>query len=218
MTIRVQHSFQGISGTAKDQFVNTFHFGGGGALAGTHAALATLIKNFYDVLPGGGGHPLSFYLSGNSDSPGARIKMYDLADPLPRVPIYDELYTPSVHPGAGQNLPNEVACCLSYAATHTAGVPIASQRGRIYIGPLNDNALGSASGDVISRPLLGMRTDMVKAAKVLQAAAADILWLWSVHSPTRAADYPITSFWSDDAWDTQRRRGEAPSSRYTELV
>lgn len=216
MTIRVQHSFQGVSGIAKDQYINTFHFNGDASDEGGLTGLATDIKTFYQTAPPGGTNPVGHYMSANSDSPNARIKMFDLTDPIPRPPIYDEFYTPTAHPGTGQNLPDEVAVCLSYGATPTAGIPIARQRGRIYIGPLNDNALGSASGDVVSRPALAFRDNLVRAAAKLWNDAA--LYLWVVYSPTLNTSFPISHFWSDDAWDTQRRRGAAPTSRVTQDV
>lgn len=216
MTIRVQHSFQGISGIAKDQYVNTFHFNGSASDEGGLTGLATVIKAFYDALATDATFDIAHYLSGNSDAANARIKMYDLTDPMPRPPIYDEFYTPETHPGTGQNLPDEVAVCLSYGATPTAGIPIARQRGRIYIGPLNDNALSSASGDAVSRPALVMRENIVKSA--VQLFNDSGLYLWVVYSPTLGTSFPVSHVWCDDAWDTQRRRGAPPTSRVTAEV
>jgi hypothetical protein len=38
---------------------------------------------------------------------------------------------------------------------------------------------------------------------------------WAIYSPTANLHKTITDIWVDDAWDTQRRRGLAPTTRDT---
>lgn len=213
MTLRVQHSFQGISGIAKDQYVNTFHFVGPIVTGSNFPDLATAIKQFYNGTTGTQTKSIAAWMAPMSDVNGAKVKMYDTDDPPHTGPVYQESYNPGTHGTvSGSNLPSEVAVCLSYSGAPGAGL-VARTRGRIYIGPLEVSTLSPAPGDTRSRPSLDFRTDILKAATTLAQSALDLFYGWVVHSETAGADYAITRWWVDDAWDTQRRRGDAPTSR-----
>lgn len=218
--LKVQHSFQGISGVAKDQYVNTFHVLVGSVEEDTFASMASYLKTFYSDPPPAAAYGIYNYLAGQADTPGARIKIYNIADPIPRTPLYDEVYTPAAPFGASPErpLPSEVAVCLSYAGAPASGVPIARTRGRIYIGPLSTSAIDFGVGNNgISRPAVAFRQTLVDSAERLANswATLDPVALWVVYSPTSNTQRGIVRWWSDDAWDTQRRRGDAPTSRVT---
>lgn len=217
--IRVQHSFQGISLQPEDQYVNVFYFQSAGG-AGTLAALATAIKGFYEHTSAGSGQSLSTYLSGISDNPGATIKMYNLEDAIPRATIYSETYNPPIHgSGASRNLPDEVALCLSYSAGAASGLPIARRRGRMYIGPFCETAMAFGGGlNVESGPNPALMATMAEQAQSMQTEAQGNGYDWSVYSPTNAAAVSITSAWVDNAWDTQRRRGNKPTTRVVQAI
>ena len=213
--LRVQHSFQGVTGQPDDQFVNVFYFQPAVG-AGTLAALATTIKQFWSATSPDAIQPLSYYMSGVADNPGASVKMYDLDDAIPRAPVYAETYNPSAFgAGASKNLPDEVALCLSYTAGPASGLPIARRRGRLFIGPFNENALISTGLNAESGPVEGLRVTLAQGAAMMAAAAAGNGYDWSVFSPTNNEAVSILSCWVNNAWDTQRRRGNKPSSRYT---
>lgn len=218
MALRVQHSFQGASGVAKDQYVNTFHFVGPIVTGSNFPALAEKVRHFYAVAAPLATKPIEQWMAPMSDFAGARVKMYDTDDPPHTGPVYEETYTPGTHGQTGENLPSEVAVCLSYAAVPEVGIPIARQRGRIYIGPLAATTLSPAPQSTISRPSLDFRTDLVKAARELYEQALGLFYGWVVHSETAGEDWAIARWWCDDAWDTQRRRGDAPSSRVSSSV
>lgn len=217
--IRVQHSFQGVSGNSKDQYVNTFHLLMASYGSGDLDEVAQDLKDFYEVVPTGSSvHPVSYFLAGQADTAGARIKMVDLSDPKPRTPIFDELYTPTnVFGGSEVPLPSEVACCLSYAAAPVSGVPLARTRGRIYIGPLSTIAIRTAGSAGIARPSADFMNTLAEAGKTLADAWAGLspVSLWVVYSPTSETYHGIVRWWVDDAWDTQRRRGDRPTERAT---
>lgn len=216
--LKVQHSFQGISGIAKDQYVNTFHLTAGGFDDDSLLGLSTAVRAFYTTAGTGlGSVPIVQYLAGIADTPGARVKIYDMSDPIPRQPIYETTYAPITMGGAQQALPSEVACCLSYAAAPVSGVPVARTRGRIYIGPLSTMTMESGTANTVARPSIEFRSALVQAGERLANAVATIdpVQLWVVHSPTANTNHGIVRWWADDAWDTQRRRGDAPTSRVT---
>lgn len=214
MVLRIQHSWQGVSGTAEDQFVNTFYCTppvapGPSQLLG----IADAVRDFYTVVHTPSTEPLTYWMAPTIDGLGRQVRIWDLDDPKPRSPIYDEETSTSFAYG-GQALPNEVAVCLSYAAVIESGVPPARRKGRIYLGPLNIRALGAAGGENQQRPDAAMCYAMVNSAQALRDAIFDAGGgAWSLYSPTTDLALAITRVWVDDAWDTQRRRGIDPQSR-----
>lgn len=217
--IRVQHAFQGVSLQPEDQYVNVFYFQPA-ASPGSLADLAAAVKSFYHTIPAGESTSLDKYLSGVADAPGASVKMYDLDDAIPRASIYEEFYNPSAFgAGASKNLPNEVALCLSYSAGPASGLPIARRRGRIYVGPFCENALIAAGGTAAeSGPNAELQFAIPKGAQSMAEVAAGIGYDWSVYSPSNLEAVSILSCWCDNAWDTQRRRGNKPTMRYTQTI
>lgn len=218
--LRVQFTTHDQSDSSKDQFVNTFHLLVGSVEESSFPGVDAALRDFYSVAVGGG-QPVKYYLSPNNDIVGGgRVKIYDLSDPIPRIPLYDASFDIGPSGGGGDPLPSEVACCLSYAGVPTSGIPVSSTRGRIYIGPLSTTASGVTPLTVGARPLLAFRTALVNAGKRLANDLADLdpVTLWVVHSPTHNTNTGIVRFWADDAWDTQRRRGIAPQSRVTAVI
>ena len=211
--IRVQHALQGRSGLPTDTYVNTFHFSDLAVPTGPDlVTLATAIKSFYADVAAGGGTSIKSFISGSAGADGASIKMYNQDDPMPREPIFSELYDFNLGFN-GKALPSEVAVCLSYAAASQSGAIQARRRGRIYIGPLNDSASTLASLTERCRPTTAIQTALVQSALDLRSKAVLLGLIWLVYSPTGGSGASITKFWVDDAFDTQRRRGEAPTAR-----
>lgn len=213
--LRLQHSFQGLSGLPEDQFVNTFHFVPATLASVVLADLALAVKGFYSQAPLTETQSITDYMAGTSDAEGARIKIYDMADAKPRVPLYDETYNPTSSGQGTINLPNELACCLSFSAPPIAGIPPPQLRGRIYLGPFCSAALTGGGLGVESTVDLGLRNIIVKSAVELGNSADGVGAPWAVYSPTRGAAAELSRFWADDAWDIQRRRGIKPSERVT---
>ena len=220
-TGRFQHCFQGPSGEAKDTYCNTYHFlFESNEMELQAAAVATQVRAWYGGLEFGGNSIWSSVV----ENAGASVKAYRLQDPPQRPVIHEEFYTPSFPQRAGaSNLPNEVAICLSYNAEPVAGAIRARNRGRIYLGPLNQDAMSAATGqDPEVAP--SVVTDILAGAVQLRASLFAIGVIWCIFSPTNFAAagagadpddfmYPIVNFSVDNALDTQRRRGTAASTR-----
>lgn len=203
----------------QDQIVNTWYFDDDDdPVAGpedTADWIATLLSQFYNVV--------ETNLLATNVGPQATIRMYDMADPEPRQVV--ETRTFALGPGAGSPLPNEVALCLSFAASLSSGQIAARRRGRIYLGPV-----GSAAAEIVgsqSRPSAAVRDAIAAAAGVMadgleHPGSPGLRLRWSIYSPTTDATSTlgeafndVLSGWVDDAWDTQRRRGPAPTTRST---
>jgi hypothetical protein len=115
-------------------------------------------------------------------------------------------------PATAASLPSEVALCLSFYA----GRNLPRRRGRVYIGPLLTMAAFTDSTTTgIVRPSDSLRTAMTASAKTLQASAVTAGLRWCVLSQSDSNLKDITAGWVDNAFDTQRRRGEDASSRMT---
>lgn len=135
------------------------------------------------------------------DVSGVTIKAYAGAAGQP-VNVKD--YTASAGPGTG---PGEVAICLSYSAQDDPEASTGRQRGRIYIGKI----VGGYTGD--PRPTGALRTKVLDFGELLASVGTASNTTWMMHSKTDNAFRKIESIWTDDAWDTQRRRGLAPTLR-----
>lgn len=149
------------------------------------------------------------------DSP-ATIKVYDLSDLPPRVPIFES--TIALTAGTGNPLPTECALALSYQAPRISGIAQARRRGRIFLGPLRDPVVSVVSGrSVVTSTVL----DALKAAAaqlVTDTAFHDISW--AVWSPTTHevenipnSAFVVTNGWIDNALDTIRSRGTKATAR-----
>lgn len=139
---------------------------------------------------------------------GWRFKAFNLDDPQPRAPVYEETWNLAATP-AGQTLPSECAMVLSFQAAPASGDPQARRRNRVYIGPL-DSALIGADGRFTGASL----TTLVNAANDLEiASAAAANWSWVVWSAIGQVPLIIDNGWVDNAVDTQRRRGVKATTR-----
>lgn len=166
------------------------------------------------------------------------LQVYDIGNHLDGSPHGSPVLTVpwtvgAQNAGGAAGLPAEVAVCLSFQgflgidapieggqvelptpraavrmgapATHLGTTrPRARTRGRVYMGPLSQAALGQ---EVAGRMTIqaNFRTTLSEAAKALMDAAAFTWMQWS-RSANRLQT--ISDAWVDDAFDTQRRRGE----------
>lgn len=116
--------------------------------------------------------------------------------------------------------PSEVSSCITLDGTTvldaehgTGGTrPASRKRNRKYVGPLAATA-GSADPTTSEiRPTVTFRTALTNAilTHLINAAIAKG-WALTGFSPTNWQTFPLKSVWVDDAFDTQRRRGEEPT-------
>lgn len=142
---------------------------------------------------------------------GHLVKFYNLADPTPRAPVLEATFNLAVDP-TGAALPTEVALCCSFQGAHQSGIPQSRRRGRNYL-PF----LGGACIDGVGRPTAGVVNAAVAwGQNLLDFSGGGVGTTWVVHStigdPLENA-VVITNGWVDNEFDTQRRRGRAPTSR-----
>lgn len=194
-----------VSGTQEDVCVNTFHFNAADASEGTAGNLGAVVGGFYSAIDG--------YLGSTLAGSGHEVRVYNMAEPEPRMPIAQVPF--DILPNqAAQPYPREVAVCLSFRGATVSGANPARRRGRIYIGPLSETA-GVTSGAYV-RPDAAFCNDLLDAAVDLgQGAQALANATWSVYSKASAALITIAAFWVDNEWDTQRRRGVRATQRFT---
>ena len=139
---------------------------------------------------------------------GHETQLYRMSDPQPRAPVFEEEWSLVTAP-TGDTLPRECACVLSFQGDKSSGVPQSRRRGRIYLGPIlaarNDDGLPDST---LRNAVAGFGDSLLNAS---DASA----WTWVVFSGVNQSAVPVTNGWVDNAWDTQRRRGEEWTSRTT---
>lgn len=206
--LRSQVVLQGASNLPEDRFINVFNFDTGATAVETHALLVDqALANFYgatDRVPAGFG--LAPHFSQYVIRPFT-IRHYDMADPEPRIPVVSTHTLMAYSATSGlRDMPEEVAVVLSLA-----GAPPVTgrRRGRLYIGPLNNDCATDASTSLPTRVTSGFRTLLATEAGTL----VDTDLGWSIWSPTSSTLVPIVGGFIDDAFDTQRRRGPVSTTR-----
>jgi hypothetical protein len=218
-----------ISGVPQDAVQFTFNWQKAtDFLTADYTAVETRIKNFFTVLNAGQTNALAYYLSPTLSRSANQVTLrhYNLdgheSGTAHGSPVRTTVDAYNVAAAASVQPPSEVAVCLSYATAYTldpefapGARPRARDRGRLFFGPVSSAALtqdGTTKRVFVSAT---MRTDMVAAAKVLQSATDP---LWSVWSRRNAVLFSVTNVWVDDAFDTQRRRGEKALIKTSGLV
>lgn len=164
------------------------------------ADTVTAIKAFYDELR-------SICLTADIAQNGHEMKFYALPGVEPNYPYAEETWNFTSAP-TGTGLPRECAIVLSFQGSRAAGFPQARRRGRIYIGPVLANT------NVSGRPSSTTTQDIADAAEALRTALlVDPQHYWAVWSTVDQEAVQIENGWVDNAFDTQRRRGVATTSR-----
>lgn len=225
------------SGIAAEAVQNSFAIGVPGAIpdSATLGEVTTAIANFYNGNDGGD-RPLSAYMGqGLSREPGAvEMAVYNITGRLDGRPHGSPVFTDTMTLGAPQAflpLPDEVAVVLTLRAGSYEFQPIETpdnedpdtvpqrprQRysGRLYLGPLTQLA-GETDTNSRQRPAAELRTALLNSADRLYTALRARPggpYLWSVWSRKDANTREIEHAQVDNAFDTQRRRGPAPTVR-----
>jgi hypothetical protein len=205
------------SGIPKDNSVNRFYFrnenvGAAAVEPDTVAGqIADHLRDFYKETHAQTAAGIRTFMAGQVLNDTVEIRVYDMGTPPgQRFPI---LLERNIGPlGTGTVLPEEVAACITWVA----GANRPRSRGRTYIGPLANTALTVENGR--TKITTGFRTSMAHAANFLQKRShldptqGVRLHLWS---PSDGVMKEVSGGWVDDAFDTQRRRGPEPTSRFS---
>lgn len=225
---RVQRVTLPKSGLARDQVVNTFHFqtplqDTANPTDDQRSFVRDALNDLYGLAVGSGSALRTFLAESTMASQRAEYKFYNLDHATPRQPIGGPQPAQNITPViATAPLPSEVALCLSFRGNAVSGTNMARRRGRIFIGPLNTAAVESDPITGQARPVLALQNAAVQGANRLADAMALVGMIWSIYSPAlRAAGSgsalsgttDIKHAWCDNAFDTQRRRGQNPSGR-----
>lgn len=229
--VKAQVEFQDTSNLPEDRYINTFYFQKLTAfLTADYSTIGQALTEFY-VANTTTGWAVQKYLAGHIvTSPAPWVKYYEV--PAGGSPVGEsQLIGFAPNSEGRQNLPAEVALCLTYHAS-LVGVPEevridppgpagddrprARRRGRLYVGPLNNFCISTLSG-AKARPDNVARDTMAEAARRLvnRAALATAGIDWVVYSKREGIARKVVGGWVDDAFDTQRRRGTDASTRRT---
>lgn len=151
-------------------------------------------------------HHLVYDLAAEIDTPGAGTGS----------PIIDSTFSIPTQAGTA-GMPSEVAMCLSYHAELAGSVvevgatrPRSRRQGRVYLGPLSTAVMNEEAGMGVTRPRLVIRQEFADAAAAMIVGTGHD---WSIWSRKDSTVREIVGGWVDNAFDTQRRRGVATTSR-----
>lgn len=186
--------------------------------------------------------PVAGILSSRVNPAAMNCKVFDLKDPTPRVPILEAPIDAGGSTTSNMDFPPEVAMCLSFKGAAASGANARRRRGRIYIGPIQSSTTTDYHEILASH----ISTVMGAVGTALTPPSGGLVWcVYSPYThhgvpvganindkvpgtddplypevPTNLDDsfVPITTYWMDNAWDTQRRRGTKATSRSTASV
>lgn len=224
-TYLAQITLHGISGIPSDVYMNSFHFRHPDDPSPTEwTDLSDAIIAFYNdtpasVVPGDEAPTGSVgaMLSGAVTQNNHDLRFYEVSAAPPRLPVVEVVWNLDEAPGVTA-LPEEVAICLSMKGDTVAGTDSgpgphlpARHRNRTYIGPTRTAFLDFAES--ACRPSLQAQSRIMNAFAAMGDASITAGFRPEVWSPTRDAGEAVQTFWVDNAWDTQRRRGGQPTSR-----
>ncbi len=197
---KVQAVFKDASNLPENQFINNWYFRNDEIGQPPTNAIKAVLDAFYTGSAANG-----FILKAQMAShvlPAFEYRIYDLGQPPPRTRTTVLAFPYGSSVGAG--LPGEVAVCSSFYA----GTNVKRRRGRHYIGPLS---AGSTDGQGSPRPSPELKAAIVDRAKNVALTSQNVTWV--VVSQVGAMANEVTAGWCDNAFDTQRRRGNQPSAR-----
>lgn len=225
--LRAQVILPGLSNKPEDVFVNTFHFSSQTADGAAFDVIKAHLAELYNVGglgPSGNATPgLAHYMSRTikRDADAVLIKIFNLADPEPRMPV-ERRFTLAAAAGDGTTLelPAEVALCGSFYALQNRP----RLRGRVYFGPFHALALQDATNErgrpaqlLVESAVVALKRLITKPANTQNLAVrgkADGEPIGDTVLPQRVLRV-ATAGWVDDAFDTQRRRGQDAMTRTT---
>lgn len=160
----------------------------------------------------------------------AVIKLYNVLDPEPRVPVLESAVAISSVSTNVNDLPAEVAIVISYEAAGESGANMKRRRGRFYFGPL---AVVSGDYSFIPNATVDFFAQ-IAWEQLVEATGVAVFATYSKYTamgipvggtPTSedeeqpelvpGSHRPVVTLWVDNAWDTQRRRGLTATYRKT---
>lgn len=200
--LRCQSVLTLTSGLPEDNVVNTFFV----STNPEQYPTGTIRDHWQTFMRG-----IYWLFSASVPASGHLLKVYDMGQPEPRVPLAEETWSFGTPAPSGETLPHQVALVGSYEGLRVSGQSQARRRGRMYFGPCNQ------AQDVNGRPgtaPIGVSAGLAEFAENLAGSSMALV----VYS--RVDDSAVTAVraWCDNRWDVQRRRGQEATSRtYTAI-
>lgn len=224
-SFKVVTTIQRRSGIERDAVQNTWQYTGPTAnpTSGDFGAWMNNYKAFLDAI-----HlQLGSCLSGSPT--GIHVEFFKMT---PEKPLPGTGLGPPVGLGdmgfttapSTASLPGEVSICLTLDGVETVDSergpggtrPAARKRNRKYLGPLGQTALSIAANTLEAVVSQALRDNLNAAFKThMYDAMKGAGWGATIFSPTNWQVYPILRTWVDNAFDTQRRRGQDADLRST---
>jgi len=207
--IRVLSILQGTSGLPEDRYINTWAFSSDVAEteAGQLAAIAK-VGNFFQNIQSNGASVMELITAQTIDETACELRAYWMGQPPPRDPVI--VAWSGLTFGASAPLPSEVALCASFYA----GSNRPRNRGRVFIGPLA-SAISTTGAGRGAHPSTVARATLALASEQLAEDVTGPRWCvlgTATAGPAKELKV-VTGGWVDDAFDTQRRRGEGAQNR-----
>lgn len=242
--LRLQAILEHVNGLARDAVVNTFHV----TVADVDVASDLLdnVVNFYALDISGTRsvgdwmaqtHPTVYVKAYEVNDVLVGDKVVSNSGAPLVVSLTNDISSDVVEQ---TNMPSEVACCLSMRSNVAPSIPRARRTGRVYVGPLNRGCQDTAVANSIPRPHASFLNDLRSAAARMQdglLADGGALVVYSRPFPGRDAierpgrttlpalparpnmtTHLVDQVWTDDAFDTQRRRGERATGKTVQAV
>ena len=223
-TFKVVTTWQRRSGIPADAVMNSWHYTSPSASPSTQD-YTNWMENYKAFLIGIEGH-LGQSLSVVAND--LRIQWYQLPNTPGGVGVpKHELHTTPPTPGAFGSLPGECAVVLTMLS-YLTGVPehgtggtrpASSRRNRVYIGPLDSGIMFQDPVTAEAEVSVGAMDSIVNSYVTHMSAdmAADN-WVPVTFSRKNWTTAQIAQVYVDNAFDTQRRRGNNPTARATRVL
>lgn len=201
------------TGLPEDEAVNTFAFDNQSVNDPITGDLTDIIIDAYNT----GATPMGGII-GESVSRLTNACRVDLAlienlGPTPNVgPVYySDTFTLVAVAGTSSPLPLEVAIVTSFYNSTETTTTIRRRRGRVYLGPINLTNLDATGTYPLVADACLTKINTAMEAMCVAAAAADCPWC--VWSRAEGQLFPVDSGWTENDFDTQRRRGAKAEQR-----
>lgn len=201
-TLRYQVRMTALSLKTEDDLTNTWHFQVETLppSATTIEAIRVALQTFYNS------QMAKFVGDWSVSMP---VKVFNMADPIPRVPITTSTIVVAGWGSATAAMPREVATAISFQAVPLSGTDNRSRRGRIFMPtPLPSQFDGN--GLITSTHYSGLASG---AGTLLAASDAAADWTWVIFSRKLGTSAPVVKGFVDNAPDVQRRRGRDSTTR-----
>jgi len=214
--MRAQVTIPLVSGVPEDAIVNTFYFD-----QDDNGILPDPTSSYEGVVNSLGGFYNAFdqVIFPNTIANVARVKIYDMRDPEPRIMRHYEEF--AIDDSGDNPMPGEVAICVSFKAAPEAGVNPQRRRGRVFLGPIAQSvgAVGASQLMVSTAALTALNAGAQSLVVPNDIGGSSLTW--AIYSPTTDAGganiddsfFDVDEGWIDNAFDTQRRRGGVATTR-----